>query len=106
FSKLEVMRREARADQRDLLGLRIVDGEMPTGAIEREQLRRRMARALLAKRGIVFIADSRREPQASLAVEHGIVHVGFAAPDRLLAPVGRSSERLARNVGRIRIADR
>ena len=34
------------------------------------------------------------------------MHVGFAAPDRLLAPVGRSSERLARNVGRIRIADR
>ena len=57
--------------------------------VEREQLRRRMRRSRLAERRIVGRTHGRRDPHASLLVEHRVVDVVLARPERVVAPVRR-----------------
>ena len=64
-----------------------------------------MRRPLFAVCRIVRRPDHRREPYASLAVEHGVVHVGLAVPYGLAAPIGRRLQRLI-GPGRLGIAHR
>src|SRR5437899_4213132 len=60
---------------------RIVHGEMAVGLFDREQLRRRVLGALLAKVRIRRRADSRGEPDPAFLVEHRVVHTRLAVPD-------------------------
>ena len=55
----------------------------------RRQLRRGMRRPGLAVVRVVERAHRRRDPDASLLVQHRVVHVVLALPDRLAAPVRR-----------------
>ena len=82
----QVMRREAGADQRELARRRIVHGQMAVGVFEREHLRRRMVRALLAEVRIGRRTHPRGEPDASLLVHHRVVIAGLAVPDRVRLP--------------------
>ena len=83
------MRAEARVDERVLLRLRFEHGDVPDGAIDREQLRRRMRRACAAERGVLRRAHRRRQPHAPVAIEHRVVVVRARVPDALVAPVRR-----------------
>ena len=75
--------------------LRIVDGQLTARARQREQLRRRMvgAFALQYAGRVVRRAHDGRVPDAAFLIEHRIVRVGFAVPDRFVAPVGRRLRR-------------
>src|SRR5437870_2133330 len=97
---------EARADQRELAGFRIVHGEMAVGLVEWEQLRRGMVRPFFAEGRIVRWTDSRSEPDAALFIEHRVVHARLAIPDDLVAPVWRRCHRVLRRGGGLRVADR
>ncbi len=86
-----------------LLVLRIVDGEVPARAFDRRELRRWMRRSLLAERRIVGRPHGGRDPHAAAMVEHRIVHVVAAGPDRFAHPstatvrhVRRGPRRVAR----------
>ena len=100
------MGREAGADQRERLGAAVVHRQMPVRALEREELRRRVVRALAAELRILGRPDTRGEPDAALLVHHRIVDRGLAVPDRLLAPVGRRRHRKLFRRRRLRIAHR
>src|SRR5687767_13227596 len=63
-----------------------------------------MARPRLAERGVVIRTHPGRDPDAPLLVEHRIVRVRLAGPDRLVAPVRRwSSDRPG--PGGVRVTD-
>ena len=104
LGELQVMGAETRANERDQPGFRIVHGEVPVARGEREKLRRHIARSLFAEGRVVTGADSGREPYAPFLVEHRIVHVGPAVPDRFLSPIRRRRQWLPRCKGRVRIA--
>ncbi len=87
------MRREAGVDVRELLRLRIVDRDLATSLLHREQLRGRVIRTLAAERRRLLLADARRHPDAPVLIEHRIVHRGLAVPDHLAAPIGRRQPR-------------
>src|SRR5712692_1042164 len=57
-TELQMMRGKARADQRELAGLRIVHGEMAGGLIDRKQSCRRVIGSLLAEVRIARRTDS------------------------------------------------
>ena len=84
--------------------LRVVHRKMAVRALDRERLRRRMVRAFPAEAGIRRRPHARREPDASLFVEHRIVHARLAVPDRVLAPVRRGRHRIVPRRRRRRIA--
>ena len=102
----EMVGREAGADQRERLSAPVVHRQMPVRALEREELRRRVVRALAAELRILGRPDARGEPDAALLVHHRIVDRGLAIPDRLLAPVGRRRHRKLFRGRRLRIAHR
>src|ERR1051325_6202078 len=64
-----------------------------------------MARSLLTEGRILRRAKDRREPQPAPLVEHGVVHVGLAIPDRFVSPVWGWLQWLPRS-RRLGIADR
>ena len=72
----------------------------------REQLRRWMTRAGFADGRILGPADCRRDPYAALPVEHRVVHVVPARPDRLVPPVRRRLRHVGRGSRRRGIAHR
>src|SRR5262245_56548604 len=65
-----------------------------------------MARPSLAVVRIVERTDRRRDPHAAFFVEHRVVNVVLALPDRLAAPVRRWLRHRGGSWRRIRIADR
>ena len=65
-----------------------------------------MLRSLPAEVRIGPRTHPRREPHPCLAVEHGIVRVGPAVPDRLITPVRRGLQGRPRSYRRVRIANR
>ena len=48
-----------------------------------------MTRTRLAERGVLRRTNTRRDPDTTLSVEHRVVHVGLAVPDRLRPPIRR-----------------
>src|SRR5262245_43954429 len=89
-----MVRGKARADEGDFPGSRIIHREMAVGAFDGEHLGRGMARALLAKVRILRSSNARGEPNASVLVQHGIVHAGLAVPDWLFSPIGGGRQRI------------
>src|SRR5450631_4320394 len=87
------MRGEARIDQINLLRFGIVHRELAAGARHGSNLRRRLARSVLAPRRIVGGAQPRSEPYTSVASEHRIMNRDVGIPDRFFAPEGRRLER-------------
>jgi hypothetical protein len=85
--ELQVMRAETRVDQCELLALRIVKRELPAAARYWEQFRRGLARSLFAICRVVRRPNYGRKPDAPFLIEHGIVHVGLAVPDRFISPI-------------------
>src|SRR5687768_8662291 len=66
-----------------------------------------MARTRLAEGWIVGRTHLRRDPDAALLVEHRVVRVCAARPDRLSAPIRRGPRYLRRRRGRsARVAQR
>src|SRR5436853_4906196 len=105
--------REAYIDEVVLLGLGVVERELSSALIEREQLGGRVARVLAIGGLLVLVAERGRHPHPGLLVDHGVVIVEIGFPDFLLAPVGRWAERLhpggmgwAEILMHIRVADR
>ena len=90
----QMVRAEAGADQRELAALRVVHREMAVGALERQHLRRRMARPLPAELGVARRPHARGVPDAPLLIQHRIVARGVTVPDRRRAPVGRRRHRI------------
>ena len=90
---------------RQLLRRGIVHGEVAAGVGHGEELRRRVARALLALSGVRGGPDRRREPDPSLVIEHRIVHVVLAGPDHLVGPVRRRLRHRRAGRRRVRVAD-
>src|ERR1700676_302807 len=76
-------------DERELFRLWIVHRELAATGFEGEQDSRRMARAFVAESRVFAAADSGSNPQATLPIEHRIVNIGLAVPDRFVAPVRR-----------------
>ena len=74
-------------------------------ALQREQLRRRMRRSFLAECRILRRPHRGSEPQAALLVEHRVVDVVLAGPDRFFAVVRRRRGHLRRGRRRIGIAN-
>src|SRR5690606_10854258 len=88
LGELQVMRREAGVDERVFAALGLVNGEVPARALGREELRGRVIGAGLAERRLILRrADRSGVPDPALVVEHRIVGVRAAVPDRLVAPV-------------------
>ena len=101
----QVVRAEAGADVRQLLRLGIVDGEVAAGALLiGNSLADGCVDPSLQKAGIVGRPHRRRDPHAALLVEHRVVDVVLAGPDRLVAPVRRGRGHLRRCRRRVRIA--
>src|SRR4026209_2233344 len=94
---------ETGADMRDLSALRVVHREMAAGALNGKELRRRMIRSLFAVIRVIWGAYRGREPDARLFVEHRVVDVVLARPDRLTAPIGRWLNHQRRGWRRVRI---
>ncbi len=101
-----VMRREARADQRELAARGIVHGELPAGRIEREHFRRRMVRALLAEVRVGGRTHARGHPDTAFLVHHLIVYAGLAVPDGFGPPIRRRRHRVGFRRRRLRITYR
>jgi hypothetical protein len=78
--------REARADVRELLGLRIVHREVTARSVHRRHPRRRMRRSLFAESGICGRPHCGRDPHPSFFIEHRIVYVVLAGPEHLIPP--------------------
>ncbi len=84
-----MMRAEASRDVGDLFALGVVDREMPSRAFKREELGRRMVRTLAAEIEVSRRAHRGCDPNTPKFVEHRIVDVVLAVPNRFVAPVGR-----------------
>ena len=107
LGKHQVVRAEARGHVLHLLCLGVVHRQVPPRTVEREETGRRMARPRLAEVRIVRRTNPRGDPDAPRLVEHRVVHVRPAGPDRLGAPVRRWTRNLRRRRGRrARVADR
>ena len=100
----QMVRPEACADVCDLLGCRVIDGEVPSGIGDRIKLCRRMTRSFFAEIRIGRRPHSGGQPHTALLVEHRIVDVVLAGPDRFFAPVRRRLRHRGRCCGRARIA--
>ena len=100
------MRREASADQCELAGRRIIHRQMAVGLLQREDLRRRMARSLLAEIRVCRRAHPGGEPDPALLVHHRVVRGSLAVPYGLRAPIGRRLQRCGLRGRRVRIAHR
>src|SRR2546427_87388 len=100
-----MVRREARPDQRDLSGLRLIDREVAVGRLHRGELRGGMLGAPLAKIRVRRRPHARGEPHAAFLVEHGVVHARLAVPDPLVAPEWRRQHRVLLRRRRGGIAD-
>src|SRR6266699_3126251 len=97
---------ETSVNQRDLLGFRIVSGELAATALERKQDRRRMTRSFFAKRRIIAGTDSGSNPHPPFPIEHGIVNVGLAVPNGFISPIRRwCADLVISTRGGLRIAD-
>src|SRR5215468_8829576 len=94
------------ADQGDFFRPRIVYGKMTRRSFGWEHFRRWVIRSFLAESGILHRTNSRRKPDASLLIDHRIMHGRLAVPDRLVAPVRRRHHSVRLGAGSIRIADR
>ena len=94
--ELQVMRRVARVDQRELLRLRVVVRCLAPAALQRKPVRE-LVRGVVAPRRILVAADLRRHPDAALAVEHRVVRIGRVVrrvrPQMLVAPMQRGPVR-------------
>ena len=75
------------------------------GSLDREELRRRVARALLAEVRVLERPHRRGDPHAAALVEHRVVDVVLAGPDDVAAPVRRRLHHRRRRRRRVRIAD-
>ena len=64
-----------------------------------------MARALFALRRVGRRPDRRREPDPPLVIEHRVVHVVLAGPDRLVGPVRRRLRHRRARRRRVGVAD-
>src|SRR5580704_10071744 len=89
-----MMRTKTGVNERDLLRLWIVHGELPAARFERKGDCRRVARTFFAERWILARADSGGNPDSPLRIEHRVVHVGLAVPDRFVSPIGGRFHRL------------
>ena len=90
------MRLEARVDERIFFRFGIEHRQRAVGFLQRENLRRRKVRSLLAPVGIVRPANGGGKPDAAILIQHGIVVVDLGVPDFLHAPVGRWAQRCGR----------
>ena len=116
LGEVQVVRAEARVDERELFGLRVVDRDLTgvlhepvRGARERVRLRRRMARRRRAVgRRALGRAHLRGEVDASVPVHHRIVRVHLRVPDLLRPEVRRRRDHRVgeRRAGRVTIAHR
>ena len=102
----EMVRGETRADQREFAVRRIVHREVTVGRFERDQLRRRMGRALLAEVRIRRRTDAGGEPGPSFLIHHRVVIARLAVPDGIRSPVRRGRHPVGLRGRRLRIADR
>src|SRR4051812_9536720 len=84
-TELHMMSREARVDQRVLLGFRIIDLKLAARRGEREDLRRRVAGAGLAPIRVVGRTDARGEPHPVLLIVVEAVRASLAVPNFLVA---------------------
>src|SRR5947208_1443964 len=85
--KHQMVRAETRADMCELFGLWIVNGEVASGSGHRIELRRRMARSVFAEIRIGRRTYGGSNPHSTFFIDHRIVDVVPAGPDRFLAPV-------------------
>ena len=83
---------------------RVVHLQVPARARQRKQLRGGMRRALLTEGGILGRPHRRGQPQASPLVEHRVVHVVLAGPDRFFTEVRGGRRHLRRGRRRARVA--
>jgi hypothetical protein len=84
-----MVRREAGTDQRELPGRRIIHRQMSAGLLQREDLRRGVARSLFAEIRVCRRTNPRGEPDPTLLVHHRVVGGALAVPDGLGTPIGR-----------------
>src|SRR5690606_26618383 len=104
--ELQVMRREARVDERVVAGLGLVQRELARGSLEREELRGRMIGAPSAECRILGAADARRVPHSTELIEHLIMRIRTTVPDALVVPVwGGLQGQGLRGRRRVRVAD-
>ena len=104
---LHMMRTKAHVNQLELLGCRIIDGEVATAALEGKELRRGMARSLSTEGRGLRRTDGVGHPDSSLVIHHRVVEAGPPRPDDFFPVVGRGLEqRLWVRKRRIRIANR
>src|ERR1051325_11024418 len=101
-----MVRAEAGADERELAALRIEHRQLPVRALERKDLRGRMARALAAELRVLRRPHARRVPDTPALIEHRVVRRGVAVPDWRPAPVRRWRNRVVLARGRLGIAHR
>ena len=101
-----MVRAVAGPDERHLRGRRVVDGQVPAGPGVGERARRRMIGPFETHRRVLGSPHARGEPDAAVLVEHRVVDVRLAVPDRLVAPVGRGRQRRSRRYGGVGIAHR
>src|SRR5262249_22526534 len=73
----------------ELFGFGIVHLQVAARARDREQLRRRMGRALLAEIRVGEGSHGGCDPDPAIFIKHRIVDVVLAGPDHLVAPIGR-----------------
>ena len=106
LGEYQMMRAVARTDEGHLLRVGIPDGQVPPRAGVGKRLRRRVVRPVQAHRRVVGAAHPRGEPDAAGLIEHRVVDVGLAVPDRLVPPVGRGRQRRARRDRRVGVAHR
>src|SRR5690348_517699 len=102
-----MMRAETRIDGRDLLGLGIVQFDLPSTLIDWKSFRRRVVGTLAAERHRLILSHASRDPDASLAVHRKAVGVRLALPDCFITPIWRRFRR--RGIAfarRLRIANR
>src|SRR5690606_3088466 len=88
----QVVGSKAGAYERELAGFRIVHRQMPRRALEGVELCGRMTRALSTEVGILERPDRLSEPRPAAMIDHRVVDVSAAIPDRLLVPVHGGGE--------------
>src|SRR5438045_658679 len=86
LGELQVVRAETRVDERELLSLWIVHCELPAAAVQRKQFRRWVTRSFFAKGRVLGWTNYGGEPDSPLFIEHRVMHVSLAVPDRFVAP--------------------
>src|SRR5581483_924888 len=87
--KIEMLRAEARVNQRKFAGFWIVHRELPARLIQRRHLRGRKTGTSFAVVRVRSRTDPRSEPHAPALIENRVMNCGVAIPDLLVTPIRR-----------------